>query len=266
MNNENKEFQEVLRRINEGEKALSYSALSSFLKSPSHYYKYVMEKETTPAMEEGKRFHMAMLEPELFKKSYFVLEDAEKVNELIEGGAKSPRATKDYKEWKAKQIQKNIGRELINLEEWQTYEKMIEKLKYHSVCKDLLFGEGGENEKDFEYIELDYKIRGKIDRRTDTFTVDLKKVADASYQKVKWDIERMNYDLQTVIYSKSNKTNKHYLVYIDKGCNITVVEVTPETISAWEVKYDFAIESFSRCLEEDKWNMSYDFWQPTVRI
>jgi len=262
MNNENKEFKAVLKRIFDGEKALSYSSLSSFLKSPRHYYKYVMEKETTEAMEKGKRFHMAILEPEEFAKAYFILDDTAKMLEI--GGAK-PRGTKVYKEWKESQIQLHSGKELIDQKEFDTYQQMIQTLKYHSVCKDILFGEDGENEKPFEFIE-EYKIKGKIDRACKGYTVDLKKVADASYLKVKWDIERMNYDLQAVIYSKANRTNKHYLVYIDEGCNITVVEVIPETLERWEEKYNNAIYSFTKCLEEDKWNMSYDFYQSVIRI
>ena len=48
---ETNEFYQHLDRINSKEKALSYSALSSLLKSPSHYYKYVMEKELKSAMK-----------------------------------------------------------------------------------------------------------------------------------------------------------------------------------------------------------------------
>jgi hypothetical protein len=256
------EFKEHLEKIYNGEKALSYSALSAFLKSPRHYYKYVMEKETTPAMEEGKRFHMAMLEPEKFKEKYFILDDTEKVNELIAGGSKSPRNTKDYREWKQKQLDLNAGKELIDLEEYETYMRMIEALNNHSVCKGLMNGEG-ENEKHVKY-EDDFKMQCYIDRATKSYTVDLKKVADASFHKIKWDIERMNYDLQGVICSKSNKTSNHYLIYIDKGCNITVVLMNEEKLKTYEVKYNHALESFARCLEEDSWNMSYDFWQPMV--
>jgi len=257
------EFNEVLQRIHEGEKALSYSALSAFLKSPRHYYKYVMEKETTEAMEKGKRFHMAILEPEEFAKAYFILDDTAQCLEI--GGAK-PRSTKAYKEWKEVQLQLNSGREIIKQDEFDTYQRMINALQHHSICKDILFGEDGENEKPFEFEEDGFKIKGKIDRAVKGYTVDIKKVADSAYRKVKWDIERMNYDLQGGIYSKANKSNKHYLVYIDEGCNITVVEVIPETLGTYEIKFQNALVSFRECLEADKWNMSYDFWQPVVRI
>jgi len=256
------DFQEIIQRIFNGEKALSYSALSAFLKSPRHYYKYVMDKETTEAMEKGKRFHMAILELDKFKEKYFVLDDTAKV---IEIGGGNPRITKIYKEWKAGELAKNSGKELIKKDEYDIYQLMIIALQNHSICKTLLFG-GGENEKDFEYEDGDYKFRGKIDHAREKYTVDLKKVADASYQKVKWDIERMNYDLQGVIYSKANRSNLHYIVYIDEGCNITVCEAGKEKLISWESKYTNALDAFTRCLQEDKWNMSYDFWQPVVRL
>lgn len=269
------EFYEHLDKINNKEKALSYSPLSALLKSPSHYYRYVMEKETTEAMEKGKRFHMAILEPEKYKETYYIFDDTEKVNELLTNGyidekgkhitVSSPRSTTVYKNWKIEELKKYAGKEEISLDEHTMYMKMIQKLSEHSVCKDLLFGEGGENEVKFEYDDI-FKISGVIDRKTPTYTLDLKKVKDAAYARVKWDIEQMNYDLQCAIYSKANKTKKHYLVFIDEGCNITVVEVIRETIERYMEKYLFALEAFQRCMETDSWNMSYDFYQPLVRI
>jgi len=256
------DFKEHLTQIFNKEKGLSYSALSAFLKSPSHYYRYVMEKEVTEAMEKGKRFHMAILEPELFKQTYFVLDDTEKVKEI---GGVNPKVTTIYRDWKAQQLKFNEGKQEIKIDEYNTYQKMILKLKNHSVCKDILFGEGGENESTFEFYDT-FKITGVIDRKTKEFTLDLKKVADADYQRVKWDIEKMNYDLQAVIYSKANRTKLHYLVFIDEGCNVSVVQIIPETLDRYKEKYYFALDSFQKCLEEDAWEMSYDFWQPLVRI
>jgi len=255
------DFNKHLTKIFNKEKGLSYSALSNILKSPSHYYRYVTDKEKTEAMKKGQRFHMAILEPEEFKKKYFIIDDSEKIEEI---GGKSPRSTKHYKEWKNSVILENEGRELVDKKEVEIYNRMIDKLKCHSVAGSLLFDSEGENEKPFTYDDSDFLITGKIDRATKEYTVDLKKVADASWHKIRWDIERMNYDLQGVIYSKANKTKKHYLVYIDEACNITVILMQEDKLISYSAKYYAAFNSFKECAEQDLWHMSYDYYQKMI--
>jgi hypothetical protein len=256
-------FYENIQRIVNKEKGLSYSALSAFIKSPRHYYKYVTDKETTEAMEKGKRFHMAILEPDKYKEQYFVFDDTDKVKEI---GGKSPRATTKYKEWKIEYLRAKGNKKEISKKEHDTYEAMQKSLQMHSVTKNFMLDKLSENEKSFTYEEDNYMITGKIDKASKGYTVDFKKVADASYNKIKWDIERNNYDIQGVNYSKGNNTSNHYIVFIDEGCNITVVLAELETLIRWEEKYNTALDNFTKCIENDSWHMSYDFYQDIIRI
>ena len=105
---QSEEFKKEVEQIMSGEKHLSFSALKEFMTSPKHFYAYKTNKETTKAMEAGKLFHMAILEPEKFKETYWVLDDSEKVLEI---GGGNPRATKVYKEWIIEQDSKNEGKE-----------------------------------------------------------------------------------------------------------------------------------------------------------
>ena len=250
------EFNKEIEQIYKKEKHLSFSALKAFLQSPKHFFRYKTEKETTKAMEEGTQFHMAILEPNKFTETYFVLNDAEK---CIEIGGKVPRNTKAYKEWKQEQVDKNTGKELISKEDYDLYLKMGDYLNKCSATSWIMKGLT-HREKDFQFEHGGFLIKGKIDGEGNDYCMDLKKVADASYKKVKWTIRDMMYDMQGAIYSAAAKKKKYYLVFIDKGINVTVVKISPDTLQTGFVAFEAALSEFQRCIEEDAFNSSYEFF------
>lgn len=261
------DFQRGVELIMSGENGLSYSACSAFLKSPKHFYEYKTNKETTPAMIEGQIFHMACLEPERFKAKYWVLDDTDKCKEI--GGAK-PRSTNKYKDWVIEQDSLNPNKERLSKEDYDLYMRMSEALKKNK-SSGILMNNLTETEKDFEFEHDGFKLRGKIDGRGELkedinffrkgkYLLDLKKVADASFKKVRWNIADMNYDLQGGLYSKAERVGNYYLVFIDKGCNITVIKLLAETLETGFIKLENTLSEFTRCAEEDSWFDSYDFF------
>ena len=253
------EFQQIIDDIMNGKRNLSYSALSSFLKSPKHFYRYKMEKKVTDAMEAGKMFHMAVLEPEKFKKEYWVLDDAEKCAEI--GGAK-PRATKKYKEWLVEHYQTQGG-QMISASDYETFMDMSEAISTNPSTKPIMDGLTATEEK-FEYETDGFKFVGYKDGvgedEEGKYLIDLKKVANADFNKVKWTIRDNNYDMQAGLYCKASGVNRFKLIFIDNDCNITVVNLLPETLEAGYNKFEYAIQSFQMCAETDAWMQSYDFY------
>ena len=249
-------FRNEIDQIMSGNKNLSFSALKAFLKSPKHFFAYKIDKDTTKAMNEGKAFHMAILEPEKFKTKYWVLDDSDKVAEI--GGAK-PRATKPYKEWVADQQSQNADKEQISKEDYELYLKMGNYLYECSATKDLMNGLT-EKEKSFEFTYDGFKIKGQIDGEGSDYLLDLKKVADASYDKIRWVIRDMLYDMQGGIYSFAARKKNYYLIFIDKGINVTVVKLSEKALNEGFAKFIGAISEFRRCAEEDAWYSSYEFF------
>jgi len=253
-------YSDHILNIIDGVASLSYSAISQFLKSPRHFKAYKLRDEPpTKAMEEGRMFHMACLEPEKFAKEYWVLDDTDIC--LGIGGAK-PRSTKVYKEWKQEEISKHSGN-LIEKELFDTFTMMNAALRSNLSSKKYM-----DNLTDVEFkVEFThdgYRIIGFLDGKgkneDGAFSIDLKKVADAQFKRVKWDIRDMNYDMQGSIYSAATGIKRHVLIYIDKGCNITVVNLMPETLDSGFAKFEAALDAFQDCAERDMWNCSYDFW------
>lgn len=253
-------FAQVINDIMTGKKGLSYSAISQFLKSPKHFKRYKSDKkEVTKAMEEGKRFHMACLQPELFEQKYWVLDDSVKCLEI--GGAK-PRATKAYKEWVAEESANHTG-EMLGHEEYDTYMSMSEALRQNNSSKKFMLNLTSTEElkqTTWDDYLINYVTDGKGTNEDGDFIIDLKKAADASFKRIKWDIRDMNYDMQGGMYTEFEGIKRYILIYIDKSCNITVVNLMPETLEEGFNKFEMALEKFQECAELDIWNASYDFW------
>lgn len=252
----NIQFKEKIEKIYSGEGHLSFSALKAFLQSPKHFFNYVVNKITTNAMEEGKQFHMACLERTKFEAKYWVLDDNEKVIEI--GGA-NPRATKLYKEWKAEQIELHSDKEMISKENYDLFLAMNDYLYVCSSTKNLMSNLIAK-EKAFEFHHEGFKIIGKIDGEGEDYCLDLKKVADASFKKVRWVIDDMLYDMQGAIYSHAVQKSNYYLIFVDKGINVTVVKIGKEKLQEGFNKFSVGLEQFRNCIEENKFHSSYEFF------
>ena len=250
------EFDLEIVQIMTGNKGLSFSALKSFRLSPRHFYAYKMDKVTTKAMEEGIMFHMAILEPERFKNEYWVLDDSSKIAEI--GGA-SPRATKAYKEWVISEEAKNPGKKRIEKADFDNFLSIGEYLTKCSATKELMSGLI-EKEFPFEFDQDGFKINGRIDGMGPDYIIDLKKVANASFNKIKWVIRDSFYDMQGSIYCHAKNKKQYYLIFCDLDCNVTVVKLSEETLKHGFLVFCISLEDFRRCAEEDLWNSSYEFY------
>jgi len=249
-------FEEEIAKIMNKEKALSFSALKSFLQSPKHFYRYKTEKRTTKAMDEGAVFHMAILQPDLFVQKYWVLDDQEIIKEI---GGGNPRGTKAYKEWKQQQIDSHPDMEILSQEDYDQYIEMGKYLRINSATKDLINGLI-ETEKYFEFEHNGFKILGYIDGEGMDYLIDLKKVSNADFKKVKWVIWDMLYDMQAGIYTYASEIENYYLIFIDNDINVQVVKIGRETLEAGFNKFDVATQEFRRCAEEDLFQSSYEFY------
>lgn len=254
------DFNTYIEQIMQGECALSYSSLRAFLKSPKHFYEYKTSQEITKAMEDGKRFHMACLQPDKFNETYWILDDEEKCKEI--GGAR-PRSTVVYKEWVAEQEKLNEGKELISKDDYDMFMRMSESLRNNQASGKFM-NNLTYKEEYFEFETDGFFICGVIDGRGENeeckFKIDLKKVSDASYDKIRWDIERSLYHMQGGIYTKAIPNESYYLIYIDNGCNITVVRLMDEALERGFNKFEFALAKFQECAETDAWMSSYEFY------
>jgi hypothetical protein len=250
------DFNTIIEKIMSGEKALSYSSLKQFLESPRHFKKFMTEPTTSKAMEEGKRFHMSVLETEKFMEKYWCLDDSEKVKEI---GGGNPRATNLYKSWIQEERAKRKGMELIQVDEWNMYMTMKKSLYSNSETRPIM--EALTEKESFMSIDFDgLKINMKIDGKSSDIIIDLKKVENSKYKKVKWKIFDEYYDMQGGLYSYATGIKNYKLIFIDPDSNISVVRLMETTLEEGFGKFKMAISKFIECAEQDLWNSSYEFW------
>lgn len=263
-------FAQEIDLIMSGEKHLSYSALSKFCESPLHFKRYKINKkffpedQDTKAMEEGKIFHMCLLEPEKFMKKYMWMDDSDIVEKLRKEGSKSPRSTKKYKEEVAKFLEARPGMEVLKKEDWQTYMAMSYAANKHIEAGPILKAMDSKESK-FEYEHNGFKLLGFYDGEGSNyngapFTGDAKKIASLVPKKLKWEIYDRRYHLQGGLYSLARNSRQHFLIFVDKSINVQVVQLENETLDDGIHLLETTLQNFEDCAAESRWNEGYEYY------
>lgn len=237
---------------------LSFSSLMQFADSPKDFIEYKLrEKEETDAMIYGTLVHCLILEPDKFNERYVVCNDKDIMVAI--GGAK-PRATKQYKEWKAIFEQENSDKIIIDSDTYNLAVSTQVNALNNRAFYTKLKGEG-ENEKKIEWDFLNFKFKGIIDRTTTDFRLDIKTCQNANPKEFQRDIIKRKLYLQAAMYEIGEGIRKpHILLAIDAkgGCSAHVLD--GELVNYGIKEYERLVNDFNRCILEDKFNESYEFW------
>lgn len=248
----------LIKQLESGDFLLSYSGIKNFALSPASFIAYKLEDKTqTKAMKIGSALHCAILEPEEFEKRYLVL-----TKDML------PNPDKDFRDSANNQFKKqfianaeNESKEILDpaeFEECKLYQRLCWNNQISShYLKNLTFKE--------QYAEWNFQgimFRGYIDGGGNGYLMDLKKVADASPEKIK---RAAIYDLwhwQGALYKQSNFADEFTGFY-----NLAVDKVSPCLYELGEFNYQKALsdltkilDNFKRCLDLQLWDAGYEFW------
>jgi len=177
------------------------TTIKNAIKSDQDYIWFRKSKKSTDAQEFGTAVHMAILEPDLFEKTYFVFDDEEIVAKLIGGGSKSPRATKEYKEWVEAEMQRHSGRVSIGKQEMESFLVVQKRLQQDSRYHQMIVPQ--EKETSF-YVDNFYEGIG-VKIRPDCASnglpeVDIKTTKDVTPIGFKREFFKYGYDIQRALY------------------------------------------------------------------
>jgi hypothetical protein len=172
---------------------VSKSGLDLVHRSYAHYkYKQENKQEKTKAMIFGSAVHTKILEPELFNNDYVV---APEIN----------RRTKDGKlEWLAFET-KNVGKEILTVDEMDTITAIYDKFNAHSTCKNLMEGAQFELSGWFQLLGILGRFRPDI-YKAGEFIADIKTTQDASINEFRRAIVKYSYDKQAAFYQDGIKS------------------------------------------------------------
>lgn len=237
---------------------LSFSSLKAFAESPATFVEYKLDKrEPTDAMLFGSMLHCLVLEPGEFDKRYLCLDDLDICNSI--GGAK-PRATKQYKEWKAVTVAEAGDRTIVETSEYYAAKKIASNVRHNRASRKIL-DMCPEHEKAIEWEFKNFIFRGFIDGRGEKAKVDLKTCPDANWQKFQREIISNKYYLQAAMYTYATGEDvPFYIIAVDKKGGVSVHKIDQRLLDHGMQEYNDLLDRFNECILKDEFDKSYDFW------
>ena len=247
------------QQLHSGDITLSFSAIKSFSKSPSHFIRYKLKQvKETAAMKKGSLIHCAILEPNEFENRYKVLS-----KDML------PYPDKDFRNAENKAFKEQFeskcldeGIEIITPSEYEEAIKHIDLVKTNEIISPKINGLI-HKEKDVYFEFGGFNWKGYIDGIGTNYELDLKTVSDATPDKLKWKLNEEKYHWQHFLYSQSNYVGSwfdFYNVFVDSEYGISLVKLSKENIYQAENELLKLLEMFKMCIENDLWHMNYEFW------
>lgn len=247
---------------------ISYSGLKNLKKSPAHYRQYKDEpaEVETDAMAFGSAYHMYILEPERFEAEYYVFDDDAIYQVLIGEGFKSPRSTKQYKEWQESEMRIIGDRKVIEKDEYKKIQDMKDRLMSHHYCRALL--SKGQAEYSItgtlQTTEGDINIKAKPDyvKSDKRFIIDLKTTFDASVDGFTRAAADNDYHIQAALYSDlmemiTNDGRGWTFFFIaqekKKPYALNIFEASPQFIGQGRYEYEQLLKLYKMCIDSNKW-------------
>ena len=228
--------------------AVNKSTLWEMRKSPAHY-RWALEhpREDTAALKFGRAFHMAVLQPEEFKKTYVLAPEVDR------------RTKAGREEWQA--FLDGLGsKEQISRDDYDTVMGMWDAIYAEPDAVSLL--EGCEAEKPVFWADdaTGIECKCKMDAVKPGTLVDLKSCGDASTNAFLREALRYGYDVQSAHYLRGYRS-----IYTDPATFwFIAVEKTPpyavNVIRASEAFIDRGtwtlidlMDKLKECRDKDEW-------------
>lgn len=208
------------------------------------YYNGNIPKSDSPHFKLGSAFHMMVLQPELFTDNYVLFDDNELCNSI--GGAR-PKATNKYKEAYEQFINDNIGKEILNPDEYNTVNRMAESIFSNTQARELL-QHAKLSEKIFNNTIDGVNCKSKIDAcNPDNYFIDLKSFFDTpNHDKFSREFNNKDYDMQAAFYSDVTECKNAWIIAVEKShpYTIGIYEVSESTMERGRNKYKAALNEY----------------------
>ncbi|MEN6387145.1 MAG: PD-(D/E)XK nuclease-like domain-containing protein, partial [Phycisphaerales bacterium] len=205
-------------------------------------------------------------EPEKFETDYYIFDDHFICDTLIAEGAKSPRATKQYKEWEQSEYRLIDDRKVINKPQFEIIKDMKDVLMKHFYCRTLLAK--GEAEYSItgtlHTTDGDINIKGRPDylKRDFHFIVDLKTTNDASLDMFSKSAAENDYHIQAALYSDlmelvtgDGMSWQFFFIAQEKRkpYAFNIFCAAPAFIQQGRYEYQQLLKLYKMCLDNNKW-------------
>lgn len=173
---------------------INFSSLKYLRKTPAHFRcAMTSPPESTKALEFGHCYHLAMLEPDRFKR------------EVVRGLEGIDKRTKVGKNQWAEFTDANHDKEILLPDEYDQVSEMQAVMMQHDTARELLTAKGrNEIALVWDDAETGERCKGMIDKfcglYSYTFVIDLKSTKDAAKWAFASDVMKYSYHAQAAMY------------------------------------------------------------------
>lgn len=243
---------------------ISNSGLSIIAsKTPAHYKASIDEpREETPALIEGQRLHLAILEPDEFAKRFAV-------------APKFDLRKNADKEAKAAWESEHPGIIGIPEDDWSRYQRIRDAVHANSLCRFLLNNGHAERSIFAQDPVTGVRVKCRPDYDNSTahgrFLVDAKSTEDASPDAFRKSAFNYGYHRQAAFYMDvatwaggDPAPNGFVFIAFEKKppFGIIVYEPDAEFMDYGRKQYREALNLYAECLESDTWPCYPDVVHP----
>lgn len=250
-------FRSFIEKMNAGDYHLSFTSLKEFSVSPLSFLRYKTgKKEQTESMKFGNLVHTLILEPEEFDNRYLILSKA--LPEYT-WAKKENREAKDIAESLA--ASKNM--EVVTESDVDSALDIKEAVLGNSFAGPLI-QDCDVFEKKTTLSLFDRKFVVKMDAlKYASYVVDIKKVADARPEKLRWQMQRQKWHWQSFLYIMAANLSYYshfYNVCVDGSMNVSVIRQSAYDMMKAEAEIKEALQLLDTCIIGDTWNYSLEFY------
>lgn len=253
-------------------KYVSASGMKKLKESPAHMKEAEIDPEETEAMKFGSAYHLYNLQKEKFEEEYYIFDDSGIYSVLIGEGFKSPRSTKQYKEWMESEMRLVGDRKSISKDWLSRIKGMNEKLMRHPYVRMLLAN--GINEQGYmgsintEAGTLQVKFKPDHINENKKFVVDLKTAKKASKEGFERAAADMSYHIQAAFYadlmeriSGDGRPYTFFFIAQEKTppYAFNIFESSPQFISQGRFEYEMLLQLYKYCIDNNTWP-GYQIW------
>ena len=245
------------------QKAISASGLKRLKVSPAHFM-YADEMKESEAVRFGRAYHAYILTPKEFEREYYVLNEADIYAKMIDKGYKSPRATKEYKEWVASETVAACARTVIDTETHQKLMDMARALMSYPYARRLL--QNGIAEVGYSGMidtiagEINVKMKPDYINVDKAVVVDLKTAVDSSLAGFAKAAANYGYHIQAAFYKDllTAKDAKDYTFFFvaqetERPYAVNVFEASDQFVAQGRYEYELLLQLYKYCIDNNKW-------------
>jgi hypothetical protein len=117
-----------------------------------------------------------------------------------------------------------------------------------------------EFEKEYNFKHDNFLFKSFIDAEDSNIRLDLKIVQSAEPKKFQRDAIAYGYHIQAAMYELAGGKRDYYLIAVDRNGGVSVNKLSEELIAYGMQEINNLLENFNRCVLEDAWMQSYEFY------